>query len=225
MISDLNWQVLPTFEKAITALNKRNYDIVLLDISLDSEKSGIEIGKLIHSLYKKPFIFITASYNSHSLQEAMDAAPAGYLSKPISENSLFITIQNAIRHFEHHQQAGAAAAEQQDNNTFFYIKQGNSYNKVEWADVVSLAVEQNYTRVLTLPHPTGYLIRSTLQKTLESVVPEPLRKEFVRINRGEVVRAGYIEELKGQTIVTKVKSFTITESFMKEVKQKLHLVS
>jgi DNA-binding LytR/AlgR family response regulator len=217
--------IADTFEKAIVALNKKNYDIVLLDISLDSEKSGLEIGKLIHSLYKKPFIFITASYSNHTLQEAVAVAPAGYLSKPISENSLFITIQNAIRNFENHQEAAIPAAEQQDNNTSFYIKQGNSYNKVEWADVVSLSVEQNYTRVLTTHYPAGYLIRSTLQKTLDSIVPEPLRKEFLRINRGEVIRAGYIEELKGQTVVTKVKSFTITESFIKEVKQKLHLVS
>jgi DNA-binding LytR/AlgR family response regulator len=217
--------IADSFEKAITALNKKNYDIVLLDISMDSEKSGIEIGKLIYSLYKKPFIFITASYSNHTLQEAIEAKPSGYLSKPISANSLFITIQNAIRNFENHQEAAVAPAEQQGNNTSFYIKQGNSYNKVEWADVVSLSVEQNYTRVLTHHNKAGYLIRSTLQKVLDSIVPEPIRKEFLRINRGEVVRASYIEELKGQTVITKIKSFTITESFIKEVKQKLHLIS
>lgn len=157
-----------TFEKAITALNKRDYDIVLLDISLDSEKTGIEIGKLINSLYKKPFIFITASYNHHSLQEAIEVRPSGYLSKPISDNSLFITIQNAISNFENHRQASAAPPEQQCANTSFYIKQGNSYNKVEWADVVSLSVEQNYTRVLTRHSKAGYLIRSTLRPVCRS---------------------------------------------------------
>lgn len=212
-----------TFEKAVTALNKRDYDIVLLDISLDSEKSGIEIGRLINSLYKKPFIFITASYSSHTLQDAIAVKPSGYLSKPISENSLFITIQNAIHNFEHHQVATNPAPEEESSS--FYVKQGNSYNKVDWADVVSLSVEQNYTRVLTVLQPAGYLIRSTLQKTLDSIVPEAFRKSFVRINRAEVVRSNYITELKGQTIVTPIKSFTITESFVKEVKQKLHLIS
>lgn len=215
-----------TFEKAVHALNQHNYDIVLLDISLNAEKSGIEIGKMIQTLYKKPFIFITASYSSHTLQEAVETRPSGYLSKPISANSLFITIQNAIHNFEHHQTAvPAAATEQPENSNSFYIKQGNSYNKVEWADVVSLSVEQNYTRVLTQSHKAGYLIRSTLQKTMDTIIPEPLKKEFVRINRGEIIRASFIEELKGQTIVTKIKSFTITESYIKEVKQKLRLIS
>jgi len=218
--------IADTFEKAVIALNKRDYDIVLLDISLDSRKSGIELGKLINTLYKKPFIFITASFGSHTLQEAIDAAPAGYLSKPVSENSLFITMQNALRFYN---QATAETAapqpEPQPDATSFYIKQGNSYVKVEWCEVVSLSVEQNYTRVLTLQNKNGYLIRSTLQKTLESIVPEPLRGEFIRINRAEVVKRDYIEELRGQTVITPLKSFSITESFLKEVKQKLHLIS
>lgn len=217
--------IADTFEQAITLLNQRNYDIVLLDISMDNRKSGIEIGKLIHTLYKKPFIFITASFSSHTLQEAIEACPSGYLSKPVSENSLFITIQNAIRHFHNQLPAAPPQAEQQPDATCFYIKHGNSYLKVDWAEVVSLSVEQNYTRVLTLQNKNGYLIRSTLQKTLDSVVPEGIRGEFLRVNRAEVVKAGYIDELRGTTIITPVKSFTITESFLKDVKQKLHLIS
>lgn len=216
-----------TFEQAITLLNKRNYDIVLLDISMDSPKSGIEIGKLIHTLYKKPFIFITASFNSHTLQEAIEAGPSGYLSKPVSENSLFITIQNAFRHF-HQQQTSFSAptpAEQPADTTCFYVKQGNSYLKVDWAEVVSLSVEQNYTRVLTIQNKNGYLVRSTLQKTLDHIVPEGIRNEFIRVNRAEVVKAAYIDELRGVTVITPIKAFTITESFLKEVKQKLHLIS
>lgn len=218
--------IADTFEKAVIALNKRNYDIVLLDISLDSRKSGIELGKLINEVYKKPFIFITASFGSHTLQEAVEAAPSGYLSKPVAENSLFITMQNALKHYT---QGTAATASPQTEPLpdagSFYIKQGNSYVKVNWSEVVSLSVEQNYTCVLTLQNKKGYLIRSTLQKTLESIVPEFLRDEFIRVNRAEVVKRSYIEELRGQTVITPVKSFSITESFLKEVKQKLHLIS
>lgn len=217
--------VANTFEQAVILLNKKNYDLVLLDISLEEEKSGLELARLINTLYKKPFIFITASYSSHTLQEAVDTTPSGYLSKPVSENSLFITIQNAIRHFETHQTATPLPAEQPAIDTCFYVKQGNGYIRVDWSDVAALSVEHNYTRVLTLQNKGGYLIRSALQKTLDAIIPAAIRNEFIRVNRSEVVRARFIEELRGQSIITSLKTFSITESYLKEVKQKLQILS
>lgn len=217
--------IADTFDKAITLLDQQNYDIILLDIRLNDGRSGLEIAKQIHTRYKKPFIFVTASDSSDILEEAVETHPSGYLSKPLTINSLFITIQNAIRNFQNQQTPPATAATQPVEDACFYVKQGNGYVKVEWADVAGLSVEQNYTRLLTVQNPAGYLIRSTLQKTLDFVIPASIRKDFIRVSRAEVVRLSYIEELRGQTVITSVKTFAITESFMKEVKQKLHLLS
>ncbi|RZK07594.1 MAG: response regulator, partial [Flavobacterium sp.] len=168
------------FESAIIALNKRNYDIVLLDIHLDGRESGIEIGRMVYNFYHKPFIFITASYDAHTAQTAVSAKPSAYLTKPVHPASLFATIQTAISNFA--ENTTAAAFKQVEVQDSFFVKQGDKYIKVFWQDVVCLRSEKNYTGLLTVMDSGTYFIRSTLPKTLRYLIPERLQGNFLQIN-------------------------------------------
>lgn len=210
------------FETAITALNQRNYDIVLLDIHLNGKESGIEIGKMINTLYHKPFIFITGSMNNEVASAALQARPSAYLNKPVNPTSLFVTLQAAIRNFNDHISAPKNADNQNDS---FFVKQGDKYKKVFWKDVVCLRSEKNYTGVLNATDNTVCYIRSTLPKTLRYLVPLALQSHFVQVNRSEVVQLSFITELAKDEVKTAYKTFAVTESFMKELKEKLHILS
>lgn len=214
--------VASTVEEALPALNAMNYDIVLLDIHLNGANSGIELAKLLHTHYHKPFIFVTSSLNSHSLQDAITANPSAYLIKPINPASLFVTIHSAIHNFTQQQTATATV---ENNYDSFFIKQGNKYKKIDWKDVICLISEKNYTRVFTSRDNSEYLIRSSLQKAMQYIIPASMRSKFAQVNRAEIVQLSYVEELAGDVLTAGNKTFYITEAYHKDLKKSLNIIS
>ena len=215
--------VATDFESAVAALNKQNYDVVLLDIHLNGRESGIELGRMIYSFYHKPFIFVTASYDAQTAQAAVSARPSAYLTKPVHPASLFVTIQTALQNFSAQQVAPPSGGPLLNDS--FFVKQGDKYKKIFWKDVVFLRSEKNYTGVFNAADGAMAVIRSTLPKTLRFLVPSALQDGFVQINRSEVVQVRYILELEKDEVKTAFKSFTVTESFQKGLKEKLHIIS
>lgn len=203
-------------ESALQLLNTADFDIALVDINLNGKRTGIDIGKLISGTYKAPFVFITSDVCDATMKDVVEAAPSAFLNKPVSATSLLVAINNALE-------------KATDDATYvtidsFFVKQGNSFRKIYWADVVCLAVNQNYTQVITRLDKTTYLIRSTLNKTLTNIVPKSLQKEFVRINRAEAINASFIQEVTGNTIITAYGSFDVTDTHLQELKKHLRMV-
>ncbi|GAA4323407.1 response regulator transcription factor [Flaviaesturariibacter amylovorans] len=211
------------FESGALALGSLQYDIVLLDIHLQGRESGIELGQLLSTVYQKPFIFITASYDAATALNALRARPSAYLTKPVNPASLFATIQTALHNFS----ARAAAPVPRETAPApdsFFVKQGDKYKKVFWKDVVSLRSEKNYTGVLNASDGTTSYIRSTLPKTLRYLVPAGLQEAFIQVNRAEAVQLSFIRELAREEVRTAFGSFSVTESYLKPLKEKLRIL-
>ena len=83
-------------EDAIEQLNSNLPDLVLLDINLSGEMSGIEIAEKINTQYNIPFIFITSYSDKQTLEKAKFTEPSGYIVKPFNEASLYSTLEIAL---------------------------------------------------------------------------------------------------------------------------------
>lgn len=209
-------------EEALPAITANNFDIALLDISLNGKDSGIALGKLISQTIKKPFIFITGTTDDHTVAEAASARPSAFLVKPCNPASLFVSIQSAIHHFAANQIAAPAKSEQE--LTGFFVKVGNKYVRVEWQNVVCLRSAKNYTSIITGNDDT-YMIRGTLQKTLQYIVPAALKNNFVQINRTDVLNKLLIKEVADDEAVTEHQTFGITDGYIKNLRQQLNVIS
>ncbi len=208
-------------ETALILLNRENFDIALVDIDLNGTTSGIEIGKILTNLYHLPFIFITGLTERSVIDDAVKAKPAAYLQKPASPATLFACIQTAIQNYN---SLKDSSLQNPKNVEFFFIKTRNKLKRIEWKDVVLLTSADNYT-ILTLVDKTEHYIRSSLAMTLKFQIPSSLQKNFVQVNRSEVVQLNYITELVEEEIITPIKKVLITKSFLKNVKQQLNIVS
>jgi DNA-binding LytR/AlgR family response regulator len=211
-----------TVEDALPAITANNFDIALLDINLNGKNSGIALGKLISQTIKKPFIFITGSVNDSIIADAADALPSAFLTKPFNPASLFISIQGAIHHFSAGQNAAPDNNEPEINS--FFVKLGNKYVRVDWGNVVCLRSDKNYTTIISSDNNT-YMIRSTLQKTLQHLVPAPLKNNFVQISRGDVINKAFIKEVVDDEAITQHHTFSVTEAYLKNLKQQLNVIS
>ena len=91
--------VVDTGRKAIALAGEMQPDIVLMDITLKEEMTGITAAKEISTLYDIPVIFLTAHSDDATVDQAVRSEPFGYLIKPVDDRALRTTIQMAL--FKH----------------------------------------------------------------------------------------------------------------------------
>ena len=71
-------------------------DIILMDIGLQGDMTGIESARIIKSTYNVPIIFATAYEDSKTYNEALEINPDGYIVKPFYEEKLKEYIERAL---------------------------------------------------------------------------------------------------------------------------------
>jgi CheY-like chemotaxis protein len=82
-------------EKAIQLAKEERPDLILMDISLKGSLSGIEVSKEIDTL-NIPIIFLTANTNNENVEDALETAPYGFITKPIFDTELQQLIELVI---------------------------------------------------------------------------------------------------------------------------------
>ncbi len=80
---------------ALDMIHSRNPDLVLLDIELNSEMTGIDIAKVLNDKYKIPFIYLTSFSDPCTIDAVKKTLPFGYILKPFSERELYSAIELA----------------------------------------------------------------------------------------------------------------------------------
>ncbi|MBL7700923.1 MAG: response regulator transcription factor [Ferruginibacter sp.] len=89
-------------EEALQFLNgHKKPSIVLLDINLDGEESGIEIGRRLNEQLHTPFIYVTSYSDTATVKTASKTQPLGYIVKPFTSASVYSAIEIAL---ENHSQ-------------------------------------------------------------------------------------------------------------------------
>lgn len=84
------------YDGAIDHVKENMPDLVIMDINLKGEKTGIDAAKSIWSEFKIPVVFLTSYSSEKMIKEAIQAEPYGYLLKPYREKELKATIETAL---------------------------------------------------------------------------------------------------------------------------------
>lgn len=82
-------------KEACEYIAKDKPDLVLLDIHLEGERSGIDLAKKLKT-ENIAFIYLSANSNQTILEEAKKTDPYGFLVKPFREKDLLVTIEIAL---------------------------------------------------------------------------------------------------------------------------------
>ena len=83
-------------EELLEKIEKVDVDLILMDILLAGEMSGIDAAAIIKEKYNIPVVYLTALTDEEILQKAMVTEPFGYLLKPFEERSLNSTLEMAF---------------------------------------------------------------------------------------------------------------------------------
>ena len=86
-------------EDAVKQAEKEQPHLVLMDIMLKGDISGVEAADQIYSRLNIPVVYLTAYADETTLQRAKETEPFGYLLKPFEERELKSTIEIALYKF------------------------------------------------------------------------------------------------------------------------------
>jgi len=89
-------RITGTGEEAIQLARELKPDLVMMDVQLRGELSGIEAASFIYNESATPIIFLTAFADTETLERAKSAGPLGYLIKPFEERELAIVVEMGL---------------------------------------------------------------------------------------------------------------------------------
>ncbi len=107
-------------EKSIPRAEELKPDVVLMDIMLGDEMSGLTAAETIYYSLDIPIIFITAYADDKTISKSKIAEPFGYIIKPFDERELKAVIELAI--YKHRMQQTLKKSEKKYRRIFDNIQ-------------------------------------------------------------------------------------------------------
>lgn len=169
------------------ALAKQHYpDIVLLDIRMP-EMDGIEAAKHIANLEPPPAIIFCTAYDDYALR-AFQANAIGYLLKPVREEELAKSLQQAQKLSKAHLHAIEISADNNVDSEPFIANTWDGQEVIDLADIFFFRADHKY---LSVVHKKGETISNQTLKELEIKYSD----SFVRAHRNSLVNRKHIKKL------------------------------
>jgi len=82
------FEVVATGSDSVRLAGELKPDVILMDILLEGDMSGIEAAQEIKRTSKVPIVFCTALTDEHTKKMAKLTDPHGYITKPFEESEL-----------------------------------------------------------------------------------------------------------------------------------------
>lgn len=179
--------------EAAEYISKQSVDLMFLDIQMP-HLSGLDF---LESLDKAPMTILTTAFSEYAL-EGFRLQVVDYLLKPITFQRFF--------------QAALKAKEilaLQNNNTEdashqMYVRQGDSFVKILWTDILYVEGMQNY---LKLHFIDKTLIIHQTMSSLEDLLP---KEHFFRVHKSFLVNTSHIEMISGGRVFIQNKDLPIS---------------
>jgi DNA-binding LytR/AlgR family response regulator len=198
--------VFTTLPSLIEYLQYNEVDIVLSDIYIGPEPSGIE---LLQYLQKKqvPVIMMTSSSDNKLYTAAQQLKPVHYLIKPFHSLTFHSTLENVIFDYEQSKQYKFI-----DQKYLYLSGLGGQREQVWFDDIVYLSSELNNCFIYT--NKKKYVTKKSLNK----ILTEELGDGFLRIHQQYVVNKMHLQAIKQDNVViTGEVILPIGKSFRKDL--------
>ncbi|SDX26780.1 response regulator transcription factor [Aequorivita viscosa] len=239
----------PSVSKALERIQAKMPDVALLDIDLEGEKSGIDLGKILAFDYKIPFIYVTDYDDNETFFESLQTEHENFLvkTKPrLDTKQVIRAIQTAL-----HRKKKKEASSFKDGLLCFadYIGQTKDFNSTQvsqipipFEEIVLITtnstekneqksqergkpcyhkLKTNYTRVENWKQNSFYLPIS-----LAEIIGK-LPHNFIRINESEIVNLSH-HVLEGRINGSRLKIGDyichISKTYKPEVEKRLELL-
>lgn len=218
--------ICSTGEDAIRTAEELKPDLVLMDIMLKGDMSGIEAAAQIREKYNLPVIYLTAYADESTLSKAKVSEPYGYIIKPFKEIDLHTSIEMAI--YKHEKETDVkkerdflySIVENKESKDIIFVKSNSRLVKVKTTDIYFVEALKDYVVINTAN--ARYTIHSTM-KDIEKKLPA---NDFIRVHRSFIVRIDKIVAIEQPNLILEEdkKLIPIGGSYKDDLAKRLNMV-
>jgi DNA-binding LytR/AlgR family response regulator len=216
------------YSDAIAHIKTQLPDIVLLDIDLNEEKDGIDLGEKLSSTYHIPFIYLSAFTDKLTLKRARRTQPETFLikTKPqIDKEQLAVSIQMVLEK----KQTTNESAHQIEGIMAYTNYYRDAINKKSDDALKTLCLFENVLWIETDIAKRNYLILHSTNKNTAyyksslAQIKQLLPFHFVRINTSQIVNLKQvIGKINHSSFTIGNENFKIGKNYTVEVHKVLH---
>lgn len=183
-------------EKALEEIQQLDLDLVILDINVDGDKTGIWLGNQLEI----PIIYLTAFSDLENIRNAVKTNPISYLQKPFKESDLLVAVELVKNKLKAKKQ--------------LTIKENNLTININIDDILFAKKEDHY--IIIHLQDAKKVIRSTISEFLEKVTDD-----FVQVHRSYVINKNHVTAHSKKMIKINDVEIPISNSFSKAVQEVL----
>jgi len=184
-------------EVALSVLEREKPDLVLVDIFLQGEGTGIDLGKILHEK-NIAFVYLSANSNRQILEAAKPTKPYGFMVKPFRAKDVLIMLDVAL--YLHQNRLGERISQVSSKNSSpvqlpaeFSHLVGNSQKFIEILELAKMVAPMDTSVLILGESGTGKeLIAHSIHK-----VSYRRYKPFVIVNCGTLPASLIESELFG----------------------------
>jgi DNA-binding LytR/AlgR family response regulator len=213
---------------AIDRIMELSPDLVLMDIMIKGDLTGIDVSEKIKEKINVPVIFLTAYADEGTLAKAKITEPYGYILKPFKEIDLHSTIEMAV--YKHQKDSAVlkerdllySMVENKDDSSkdILFVKANSRLVKVHLKDIYFIEALKDYVIINT--QNTRYTVHSTMKEIDKKLGTT----EFARIHRSFIARLDKIQSIDSQNVILEndKKVIPVGGSYREELMQKLNML-
>lgn len=198
-----------SYEKAVEFLSTNKIDLVLIDINLATEKTGIDLAKYINLNYKIPFIYLTSNLDDETINAATKTLPAAYLVKPFDTNTIYTSIEVAVTSSINRK------IENVNLKDHLFLKKNNLYHKIKIDDIYFIKADNIYIEVFT-KNSEKYLVRNTLKDFIKN-----LPSNFFKCNKSYIINTNEIKSFNLNYVFINNVQISVSKEFKPYLKSLL----
>ncbi|MEQ9583464.1 MAG: response regulator transcription factor, partial [Arenibacter sp.] len=219
MLEEIGYEIVDNvivYEQAVEVLKNKEVDLVLIDIILASDKTGIDLGKHIRENYNIPFIFVTSNSDRATVENAKTVKPNGYLVKPFEQQDLYTSIEIALSNFTSVKNNGASESQEEEDDRLMsnkvlkdsiFVKKQHLYYRIQFGDIQFIKADNVYLEVNTVDKK--FLVRSPLKDYLEKLP----QQKFYRAHKSYIVNVDHIDAINSKDILINNTLIPISKEF------------
>ena len=216
-----------TGEKAIELVDEFEPDLVLMDIMLKGQMSGIDAAGAIKERHSIPVIYLTAYADENTLNKAKVTEPYGYIIKPFKEVDIHTSIEMALYKHEKNQEV------EKERDLLFSIVDGQGgASDIIFVKSKSRQVKLNTSEIYFVEALKDYVVinllgsRYTIHSTMKDIEKKLNGGDFIRVHRSFIVRLDKIAAIEQSNLFleNEKKSVPIGGSYKIDLQKKLKFV-
>ena len=196
---------------AIAEVEKALPELILMDINLKGDMTGIEAAKTISQNHNVPIIYLTANADISTINQAKVALPYGYIIKPFTDKDLQTNIEIALFKFENDMKL---KMESEQFNTFFDLKDHEKNQMIIHGTkgLEKINIDEVYFLERNNEQSIIHLFDEEIvsNKNLEEMIEFFPKNKFIQVSNQFVINASKVFVVKYPEVIIADKMSVIT---------------